>query len=95
MIFVCIRHIVFIGDILFFELTFDSLYIYPSTKALDRIALYCYPFIIFVLSSLNELRVIKSDKQIGFISVLFIYSSVTWLLFATHSKYWLPYNISI
>ena len=88
---------VYWGYFIFSNLLLIAYIFTPSTTALDRIALYCYPFIIFVLSSLNELRVIKSDKQIGFIvSVLFAFIVlVTWLLFATHSKYWLPYNISI
>jgi hypothetical protein len=68
----------------------------PSSTAVDRMALYFIPVQIFVLSRLPmalDLRYgIGQMAKFGVVAysalVLFV-----WLNFATHSKYWLPYQM--
>jgi hypothetical protein len=64
----------------------------PSSTAVDRIALYILPLQLVVLG-----RVPIAYRMPGFGTVLVvIYSALilfTWLVFATHAEYWLPYQI--
>jgi hypothetical protein len=67
----------------------------PSSTAVDRVALYWIPLQLFVLSRLpnalgnrNALNGIWVRWVVAYsVTVLFV-----WLVFATHSRYWLPYQ---
>ncbi len=66
----------------------------PSSTAVDRLALYGMPIQLFVWSRLPDVIGRGSSAIVVFGCVS--YSSVvlgTWLLFATHSGYWLPYQL--
>jgi hypothetical protein len=68
------------------------LFLLPSSTAVDRIALYLIPIQLAVLPRTGNL--IKSQQ---FAKVLVIgYSALvlfTWLNFAVHAKYWVPYQL--
>ena len=66
----------------------------PSSTAVDRLALYGIPIQLFVWSRLPDAIGRGTSAVTVFGSV--IYSSVvlvTWLLFASHSSAWLPYQL--
>lgn len=67
------------------------LLVLPSSTAVDRLALYIMPLQIAVLSRMP----IALGPRTGTIVVL-IYSFMVqfvWLNFATHAKYWIPYQV--
>ena len=71
-----------------------ALVLTPSSTAVDRLALYGMPIQLFVWSRLPD--VIGRGRSAVIVFGCVIYSSVvlvTWLLFATHSAYWLPYQL--
>jgi hypothetical protein len=71
-----------------------ALVLTPSSTAVDRLALYGIPLQLFVWSRLPE--VILRGRSAVIVFGCVSYSSlvlVTWLLFATHSTYWLPYQL--
>lgn len=68
------------------------LLVVPSSTAIDRLALYLIPIQVAVLPRLQYLF-----KGQGFgRSLLLLYSGLvmfTWLNFAAHARYWVPYSI--
>jgi hypothetical protein len=71
-----------------------ALVLTPSSTAVDRLALYSMPIQLFVWSRLPD--VIGRGAPAVIVYGCVIYSSlvlVTWLLFAGHSPYWLPYQL--
>ena len=65
-----------------------------ASTAVDRVALYFIPIQLVVFSRLPYLArkqvapvVMKVMIVLGYTAVLFV-----WLNFATHSKYWIPYQ---
>lgn len=71
------------------------LLISPSSTVVDRLALYWIPLQIFVFSRLPDVfgRLGGAITTWVFLILLF-YATVmaTWLLFAVHAEYWLPYK---
>ena len=66
----------------------------PSSTAVDRMALYFIPIQLYVFSRLPEAVASGQHfKAIRFLVVAY-YAAVlfVWLNFATHSKYWIPYQ---
>jgi hypothetical protein len=71
------------------------LLISPSSTAVDRIALYWIPLQLFVWSRLPIVIDPSGTRRLFWIISIIIYSAfiyLTWMLFATHSHYWLPYQ---
>lgn len=69
----------------------------PLSTALDRLALYLIPLQLFVFSNLPDvLGRVGGRNQQFIVGVLLFYTIVlfVWLFFATHARYWLPYQIS-
>lgn len=67
------------------------LFVLPSSTAVDRMALYLIPLQIAVLPRLQYLF---RAQQAGR-AVIILYSATvmfTWLNFATHARYWVPYH---
>jgi hypothetical protein len=66
----------------------------PSSTAVDRVALYFIPIQLYVFSRLPDAMASgQHQKAISFLVVAY-YAAVlfVWLNFATHSKYWIPYQ---
>jgi len=63
----------------------------PSTTAVDRIALYMMPLQLIVLPRIVALF---KSPQVGRLVVILYAAAIqfTWLNFATHAKYWVPYH---
>lgn len=67
------------------------LFLSPSSTAVDRIALYVMPLQIVIISRLY--RLFKKPIAGKFITVLYaVLVQFTWLNYAAHSKYWVPYH---
>lgn len=70
-------------------------YLSPSSTAVDRIALYFIPIQIFVFSRLPIVFGMagyanrKIEQQI---IILYALVQFVWLFYATHAKYWIPYQ---
>jgi hypothetical protein len=67
----------------------------PSSTAVDRVALYWIPIQIFVLSRLpGTLSTNRRSIRTFTLTVLAYCLAVqlTWLVFATHASYWVPYK---
>jgi len=70
------------------------LFISPSSTAVDRVALYFIPIQLFVLSRLPDAMATNRNSQ-TWVLVVVAYSAAVlfvWLFFASHSKFWLPYQ---
>lgn len=67
----------------------------PSSTVVDRLALYWIPLQMFVFARLPDVfgRYGSANTTLVFFILLF-YAAVmaTWLLFAIHAEYWLPYK---
>jgi hypothetical protein len=65
-----------------------------ASTAVDRIALYFIPIQLVVFSRLPYLAKKKIKPSIMKVVIVLGYAVVlfVWLIFATHSKYWLPYQ---
>jgi hypothetical protein len=63
----------------------------PSSTAVDRIALYMLPLQLIVLPRTVALF---GNPQLGRVAVVAYAAAIqfTWLNFATHAKYWVPYQ---
>ncbi len=77
--------------------TFVAFFFTNASTALDRMGLYIIPLQLFVFSKLPA--TLSSSPGVGrFISicivVYYLAVLVTWLNFATHSRYWIPYTMS-
>jgi len=71
-----------------------ALYISPSSTAVDRVALYFIPIQLFVLSRLPDAIATNRNSQVWVLAVVGYSAAVlfVWLFFATHSRFWLPYQ---
>ncbi len=68
-----------------------ALIVSPSSTAVDRVALYVIPLQVVILS--RAYLLFKNHNQGKAITIL--YAAViqfTWLNFAAHSRYWVPYH---
>lgn len=68
----------------------------PSSTAVDRMALYLIPLQLFVLSRLPEAFPASSRGVNQLALAVIAYSAAvqfTWLNFATHARYWVPYQV--
>lgn len=68
----------------------------PSSTAVDRMALYLIPLQLFVLSRLPEVFPASSQGVNQLAIAVITYSAAvqfTWLNFATHARYWVPYQV--
>ena len=63
----------------------------PSSTAVDRLALYVIPLQLAVLSRPRALGV---SERFGTVLIVFYAAAVqfTWLTFAHHARYWVPYH---
>jgi len=77
-------------------LTFAGLlFVSPSSTAIDRMGLYLIPVQIFVLSRLPDAFPAKGGEISPVTLGVIGYSAIVqfiWLNFATHARYWLPYQ---
>jgi general stress protein CsbA len=68
----------------------------PSSTAVDRVALYWIPLQLFVLSRLPDALGNRNGRNNGtWVRWVVVYSATVlfvWLVFATHSRNWLPYQ---
>ena len=67
----------------------------PSSTAIDRLALYILPLQIVVFSTLPDAlsKTIKANFSVSLIILYYAAVHFTWLNFAHHSQYWLPYKM--
>jgi hypothetical protein len=68
------------------------LFVVPSSTAVDRLALYAIPLQLAVLS---RPRGVMVSEGLG-TAIVIIYTAaaqLTWLMFAHHARYWLPYQV--
>jgi hypothetical protein len=67
-----------------------------SPTAVDRMALYLIPLQLVVFSRLPDLATTGQAKRLFHLSVIGYYALVqfVWLNFATHAKWWLPYQFA-
>ena len=70
----------------------------PATTAIDRVGLYCIPLQLFVFGTLisvlgrtRELHRLLTFAALGYYAAVLF----TWLNYATHAEYWLPYRTVI
>ena len=66
-----------------------------SSTALDRVALYWIPLQLTVWSQVPDAFGKPLQRNAGWVYAVIIYSAMVlfvWLVFATHSFYWLPYK---
>ena len=66
----------------------------PSSTAVDRMALYLIPLQIVILS---RAYLLFKNRKLGVAAVI-VYAFLvqfTWLNFATHAKYWVPYRSNL
>lgn len=67
------------------------LLISPSSTAVDRIALYMIPLQLIILP--RAVFLFKNDEAGRFLVVVYAAAiQFTWLSFATHAEYWVPYH---
>ena len=67
----------------------------PSSTAVDRVALYWIPLQLFVLSRLPDAMAQQPELNTIWTRLVVAYSATVlfvWLSFATHARYWLPYQ---
>ena len=69
-------------------------FILPSTTAIDRLALYALPIMVFTFSSIPELKFVRINKTIlNCLVVTFSFAiQFVWLNFASNAFAWLPYQ---
>jgi len=67
------------------------LYLLPSTAAVDRLALYIIPLQLAVLS---RPRIAMVSERLGTVLIVFYAATVqfTWLTYAHHARFWVPYH---
>lgn len=77
--------------------TLALLILLPSSTVVDRLALYIIPLQLFTLSRIPDAFPNKDGSRNGQLVLLVIlYSAAiqfTWLNYATHARYWLPYRL--
>lgn len=69
----------------------------PSTFV-DRIALYLVPLQVFVLARLPYAFSIQGRPNGQVLAAVLVYSAAVqsiWLIYATHSRYWVPYQMAV
>lgn len=67
----------------------------PSSTAVDRLALYWIPLQVLVLSRIPDALGAPGKVNVFWTILVILYSGsvmTIWLLFASHSSYWLPYQ---
>ena len=66
-----------------------------ASTAVDRVALYLIPLQIYVFARLPRLASTTKTRTALVLGIVAYYSAVqfVWLNFATHSQYWVPYQI--
>lgn len=66
----------------------------PSSTAVDRVALYFIPIQLYVFSRLPDVIALGKHRMAIRLMVVAYYGAVlyVWLNFASHSKYWIPYQ---
>lgn len=67
----------------------------PSSTAVDRVALYWIPLQLYVLSRLPNALGSPNGRNGVLVRGVVAYSAMVlfvWLVFASHAKYWLPYQ---
>lgn len=72
-----------------------SYFLTPASTALDRMALYMLPLQLAVFAHIPEVfgrR--KARNEVFVMAILLYYAAIqfVWLNFATHARYWLPYQ---
>lgn len=73
-----------------------ALFVFQSSTAVDRLALYLVPLQVIVFSRLPYMVGLNSSTRFTLIAVVILYSAAVqfiWLQFATHADAWLPYQI--
>lgn len=68
----------------------------PSTTAVDRIALYMIPLQLVVFSELPTLLGSRRSGNQGWVTAVvgyYLVVQLVWFNFATHSSYWVPYQV--
>lgn len=78
---------------------FGILFFFPSSAAVDRIAVYLIPLQLAVFANVPDaLRYqLQKKSSVWIIAIIALYASVqfVWLMFATHATKWIPYRIFI
>lgn len=73
-----------------------ALFVFDSSTAVDRLALYLVPLQVFVLSRLPYMVDLNPTTRFTLIAAIIGYSAAVqfvWLQFAVHAHAWLPYQI--
>lgn len=71
------------------------LFLTPASTAVDRVALYMLPLQLVVFSALPDLFTQKEGARRQLTVAIVVYYGCVlfvWLMFATHSRYWVPYR---
>lgn len=69
----------------------------PSSTIVDRIALYWIPLQVLVLSRIPDALGVPGKVNVAWTFLVILYSGsvmATWMFFASHSSYWLPYRFT-
>jgi hypothetical protein len=73
-----------------------ALFVFESSTAVDRLALYLVPLQVVVFSRLPYMAGLNSSTRFTLIAAVIAYSAAVqfvWLQFAAHADDWLPYQI--
>lgn len=73
-----------------------ALFVFQSSTAVDRLALYLVPLQVIVFSRLPYMAGLNSSTRFTLIAAVIVYSAAVqfvWLQFASHADAWLPYQI--
>lgn len=77
---------------------FLAFFLTNLSTALDRMALYIIPFQLVVFAHLPDAIGVFGRRNQAIVALILLYYATTlfaWLNFATHSSYWVPYQMGI
>jgi hypothetical protein len=77
---------------------FIAFFLTSLSTALDRMALYFIPLQLVVFAHLPDVVGAFGRRNHGIVALILIYYAIvlfTWLNFAEHSSYWVPYQVGI
>ena len=69
-------------------------FVFPSSTAIDRVAVYVMPLQLAVFS---RMPLLLGDRMSGRVLVIFLALAIqfVWLNYATHASLWIPYRMVV